>query len=332
MHGFNRKLLVIGLTLTASPALAQPAGNLPAPTPAAAMVNGQAIPETWVQRGLRRVPPAEQAKARAEIVNYLIDNMLVDQYLAQQKIPVDAKDMAARLAELQAELKKQGQEYQAMLKDMSLSEEELKAQILADIRWEKYALSQGTDAVLKQLYEKNGSMFDGTQVRARHILLMPQLSDAAAVTKARAQLAAFKQQLEAEGNQAVAKLPPSADPLARENERLSVLQNAFAKLASQFSTCPSKANGGDLNWFPRTGSMPEQFAAAAFALKPGQISDPVQTPFGIHLILVTARKTGQATKFEDVKEEVREVYCNDLREGLVAQQRKTAKITITPTK
>ena len=217
MLGFNRKLLVIGLTLTASPAMAQPAGNLPAPTPAAAMVNGQAIPETWVQRGLRRVPPAEHAKARTEIVNYLIDNMLVDQYLAQQKIPVDAKDLAARLSELQAELKKQGQEYQAMLKDMSLSEDELKAQILADVRWEKYASLQGTDAVLKQMYEKNGSMFDGTQVRARHILLMPQMSDAAAFAKARAQLVAFKQQLEAEGNQAVAKLPPSADPLAREN-------------------------------------------------------------------------------------------------------------------
>jgi len=310
MRGLNPKLVMIGLTLTTSPALAQPAGNLPAPTPAAAMVNGQAIPETWVQRGLRRVPPAEHAKARAEIVNYLIDNMLIDQYLAQQKIPVDAKDLAARLAELQAELKKQGQEYQAMLKDMSLSEEELKAQILADVRWEKYSLSQGTDAVLKQLYEKNGAMFDGTQVRARHILLMPQMSDAAAV----------------------AKLPPSADPLARENERLAVLQNAFGKLASQYSACPSKANGGDLNWFPRTGSMVEHFAAAAFALKPGQISDPVQTPFGFHLILVTARKTGQATKFEDVKEEVREVYCNNLRDGLVAQQRKIAKITITPTK
>jgi peptidyl-prolyl cis-trans isomerase C len=332
MRGLNRILAISSLVLTASPAFAQPAGNLPAPTPAAAMINGQAIPEAWVQRSLRRVPPAEHAKARAEIVNYLIDNMLVDQYLAQQKIPVDAKDVATRLAELQAELKKQGQQYQAMLKDMMLSEDELKAQILADLRWEKYALAQGTDAALQQLYEKNGTMFDGTQVRARHILLMPPMSDAAAVGKARAQLVAFKQQLEAEAAQAVAKMPPSADPLARENERLAVLQVSFGKLASQYSTCPSKADGGDLNWFPRTGSMPESFAVAAFALKPGQISDPVQTPFGLHLILVTARKSGQATKFSDVKEEVREVFCNNLRDNLVAQQRKTAKITITPAK
>jgi parvulin-like peptidyl-prolyl isomerase len=103
-------------------------------------------------------------------------------------------------------------------------------------------------------------------------------------------------------------------------------------LASQHSTCPSKADGGDLNWFPRAGTMVEPFAAAAFAMKPGQISDPVQTPFGLHLILVTARKTGQATKFDDVKEVVREAYSNKLRDSLVAQQRKTAKIVIAPAK
>jgi peptidyl-prolyl cis-trans isomerase C len=281
---------------------------------------------------LRRVPPAEHAKARVEIINYLVDNMLIDQFLAQQKIPVEPKDVAGRLAELQAELKKQGQEYQAMLKEMQITEDELKSQILADLRWEKYALAQGSDAVLKDMYAKNATMFDGSQVRARHILLTPSISDAAAVAKAKAQLVAFKQQLEAEAGRAVAKMPPSADPLARENERLSVLQAAFAKLANEYSLCPSKADGGDLNWFPRTGSMVEPFAAAAFAMKPGQISDPVQSPFGLHLILVTARKTGQVTKFDEVREEVREAYCNRLRESLVAQQRKAAKITITSAK
>jgi peptidyl-prolyl cis-trans isomerase C len=296
------------------------------------MVNGQPLPESWVQRGLRRVPPAEHAKARPEIINYLVDNMLIDQFLAQQKIPVEPKDVAARLGELQAELKKQGQDYQTMLKQMLITEDELKGQILADLRWEKFTLAQGSDAVLKDLFEKNGTMFDGSQVRARHILLTPPVGDAAAVAKAKAQLVAFKQQLEAEATRAVAKMPPSADPLARENERLAVLQTAFGKLASEHSFCPSKADGGELNWFPRTGSMVEPFAAAAFALKTGQMSDPVQTQFGLHLILVTARKSGLSTKFEDVKDEVREAYCNRLRESLVAEQRKTARITITPAK
>lgn len=334
MRELQRLSAWLSLTILAAPALAQaPADRLPAPAgAAAATVNGQPLPETWVQRGLRRVPPAEHARARPEIINYLVDNMLIDQFLAQQKLAVAPAEVAARLAEVQAELKKHNQDFATMLREMMLTEDELKAQILADIRWERYITAQGTDAVLKQMYEKNGTMFDGTQVRARHILLTPSPSDAVAVAKSKAQLVAFKQQLEAEANRALAKLPPSADPLTRETERLRAMEVLFAKMASENSVCPSKADGGDLNWFPRTGSMVEPFAAAAFALRPGQVSDPVPTQFGVHLILVTARKQGQVTKFDDIKEEVREAYVNRLREQLVAQLRSAAKIVVTPQK
>lgn len=333
MRDLLRFSALMSLTILAAPAMAQqPAAKLPVPSAPAATVNGQPLPETWVQRGLKRVPPAEHAKARPEVVNYLVDNMLIDQFLAQQKTPVTPAEIAARMNELQAELKKHNQDYATMLKEMMLTEDELKTQILADIRWEKYIAAQGTDAVLKDMYEKNGAMFDGTQVRARHILLTPSASDPAAVAKAKAQLVAFKQQLEAEANRAQSKLSPNADPLTRETERLRALEAMFGKLAAENSVCPSKADGGDLNWFPRTGSMVEPFAAAAFGLRPGQISDPVPTPFGVHLILVTARKQGQVTKFEDMKEEVREAYANRLRDNLVTQLRSTAKIVIPPQK
>lgn len=329
MHELRRFSAWLCLTTLATPVLAQaPPARAPAPSALAATVNGQPLPDAWVQRSLSRVPPAEKGKARAEIINYLVDTMLIEQFLATQKIAVEPAETAARLAELQGEIRKRGQDFAAMLKELALTEDELKQQILTDLRWEKYIIAQGTDAVLKQMYERNGAMFDGTQVRARHILLAP--GDAAATAQARAQLAGLKQQLEAEANRALAKLPPSADPLARENERLKALEAMFARLAREHSTCPSKADGGDLNWFPRTGSMVEPFAAAAFALKPGQISDPVATQFGQHLILVVARRTGQVTKFEDVKEEVREAYVNRLREDLVSQLRKAAKISITP--
>jgi len=324
--------------LLTAPAFAQqpPATPVPAPTPApnavAAVVNGQPVPEVAVQRGLKRVPPADHPKARPEILNYLIDNVLLDQHLAAQKIPVEAKEIDARVGEIQAEVKKNGQDYQKMLKDLMLTEEELKAQVAADLRWEKFAISQSTDAALKHLFEQSGEMFDGSLVRARHILLTPAAGDSAAAGQAKAQLLQFKQQVEAEAAKEVGKLPAATEPFAREAARRKKMEEAFEALAEKHSACPSKKDGGDLNWFPRAGSMVEPFAKAAFALKPGQMSDPVQTPFGYHLILVTDRKAGQATKFEDVKEEVREVFCNRLREDLVAKLRVTAKITITPVK
>lgn len=57
----------------------------------------------------------------------------------------------------------------------------------------------------------------------------------------------------------------------------------FGEVAGKFSLCPSRAQGGDLGTFGR-GRMVEAFEEAAFSLKPGEISGPVRTRFGYHLI------------------------------------------------
>ena len=61
---------------------------------------------------------------------------------------------------------------------------------------------------------------------------------------------------------------------------------SFEAIAKEKSMCPSKKNGGSLGWFTH-GQMVREFEKAAFAMKKGQISQPVKTQFGWHIIKVT---------------------------------------------
>lgn len=63
---------------------------------------------------------------------------------------------------------------------------------------------------------------------------------------------------------------------------------SFTELAEEYSLCPSKQNGGDLGFFGK-GMMVAPFEKAAFELEVGDVSEPVQTQFGWHLIYLTGK-------------------------------------------
>ena len=78
----------------------------------------------------------------------------------------------------------------------------------------------------------------------------------------------------------------------------------FAEIAKKYSDDKtSGANGGDLGRFPR-GTMVSEFEKALLKLKPGEISGPVKTPFGYHLIRLDKRKEARTLPLEEVKDQV----------------------------
>ncbi len=80
---------------------------------------------------------------------------------------------------------------------------------------------------------------------------------------------------------------------------------SFEKLAGEFSADPGSASqGGDLGFFGR-GVMDEAFEDAAFGLKPGELSEPVRSRFGYHLILLEEIKAPKITPFEQVRDKLR---------------------------
>ena len=132
---------------------------------------------------------------------------------------------------------------------------------------------------------ENKDVFNRTQVQASHIVLRVEPdAPAAEKEKAKQKLLAIKQEIDS------GKI-------------------TFADAANKYSEDDgnkSSPRGGDLGYFVRRGQFNEQFTAAAFALKKGSISDPVETPFGYHLILVTDRKEGTPIDFEQNKLLIRE--------------------------
>jgi parvulin-like peptidyl-prolyl isomerase len=296
------------------------------PAGAAATVNGEVIPEKAVQRALNRVPLARRAESRTKLIDYLVDNLLIDQSLRASKHKVEKGEVDQRVNEMKAELKKIGKDFDKMLAEIQTSEAELRTHIEADLRWFKYADSHADDKVIRHLFKTEKDLFDGSAVRARHILIEAKdPKDAKAAVK---QLKELKKKIEVEVDAGLAKLPATASKEDREKARGELINDAFARHAKANSACPTKDKGGDVSWFQKVGDMVAPFSEAAFKLQPNQMSEPVQTPFGYHLILVTERKPGKDVKLEDVKEAVREVYFERLRIGLAAKLRQKAIIRI----
>lgn len=101
----------------------------------------------------------------------------------------------------------------------------------------------------------------------------------------------------------------------------------FAALSKQYSKDPGSAeNGGDLGFFKQQDMVPE-FAKAAFALQPGQISDtPVHTQFGWHVIEVVERRQEPAPTFEQVRDQLRQKTIQEGVRKVVAQARASVSV------
>ncbi|HEX2510860.1 MAG TPA: peptidylprolyl isomerase [Microvirga sp.] len=100
----------------------------------------------------------------------------------------------------------------------------------------------------------------------------------------------------------------------------------FAKVAGELSKDPgSKGEGGDLGFFARD-RMVEAFAEAAFKLAPGEVSDPVKTQFGFHVIKVEEKRTKPLPTFDETKEQIDTYLGRKAQQDLILSLRQKAKV------
>jgi peptidyl-prolyl cis-trans isomerase C len=99
----------------------------------------------------------------------------------------------------------------------------------------------------------------------------------------------------------------------------------FATLAKDKSKDPGAAEGGDLGYFSKDQMVPE-FAEVAFKMYPGQLSNPVKTQFGWHIIKLEDKRTKQPPEFDKVKDQIETFLTRKAQTEFIANLRKTAKI------
>jgi len=158
-----------------------------------------------------------------------------------------------------------------------------------------------TDAAMHQVYnDAVKTMSDEQEVHARHILIRAAAGDDKANKEAEDKIKAI-----------IARLKKGED---------------FAKVASETTEDPSgKTTGGDLGYFTKEQMVPE-FADVAFKLDKGQISEPVHTQFGWHVIKVEDKRKKPAPSFDEVKPQIEQYVTRKAQADLVTKLRADAKI------
>jgi len=275
-----------------------------------ATVDGQPIYLSEVERLLGKVShgqevnPAALPVLQAQVLSEIVDRRLVLAYAKRTKSGPSAAEVDAALAELTSKLKVQGSSLERFLQEQSITEADLQRQVTWNLAWQMYLARYVTDARLESFFKAHHREFDGSEVSVSHILLRPK-ADA--------------------GPAATVDLLKRAEAIRRE---ITSGKLSFAEAARKYSSGPSAENGGRLGFIARQSAMVEAFSRAAFALEVGQVSQPVTTQFGVHLIRCDAVKPGKRA-WTEVREPLEKALARELLDRLARNQQQYTPVEFT---
>ncbi len=226
-------------------------------------------------------------RLREEAMDLLVEQALVGQAAEAAGIKVGDDEVEAEIAGLRAVFDSD-EAFRLRLKDEGFDEETFPLHVRRVLAAGRYLddIREGaapvTDAELERFYRDNERRLTyPEEVRVRHILLTWK------------------------------PLGTGDDRAAIREQMRPILERArngedFAALARDFSNdAATRGQGGDTGFFHR-GEMTPAFEEAAFGLASGQVSDPVETPFGVHILRVEERRDAYLLPYDEVRERLRE--------------------------
>lgn len=230
--------------------------------------------------------------------------------------PVDEKAVDAKIAEIVAQVGGRDN-FVRVLAQQKMSEDDLRREIVKGCRVDALVqqacsgVAEPTEQEIADYYAAHKDDFvSQPQVLAQHILVKTEGLDEADKVEALDKIKAIR-----------ARIVAAGEP--------GEVGQAFCREARENSDCPSGAQGGSLGWFG-PGMMVPAFDKAAFAMKCGEVSDVIETPFGYHIILKTDERAGGPQTLVDVADQIRDLLRHEARgramDVFVAELREKVKI------
>ena len=250
-----------------------------------------------------RIPPDQMGQVKPAMWKQALENLINQNLLLQEAdrsdIQPDKKAVDDRLGEISKRFPNP-EEFQKMLTSMGMSDKDFRQELSQNLKIETL-LSKNLgdskeikDEEITQFYKEHPENFQMPEkVRASHILITVEPED--------------KPEDKAQKRLEISRLKGQIDQGAD-----------FAELASKHSSCPSKSRGGDLGSFDK-GKMVKPFEDTAFQMKPGEVSDVVETQFGYHLIKVTEHEKPTVVPLEEAREKISSFLDSQNREQAVGE-------------
>jgi len=276
-----------------------------------ATVNGEEIFRKELDRRLSVLKRMNQEVTRAvkiDVINQLTKKVLLKQFVEGQDIGVSGGEIQGELGKIDIFLKSNpgysDKTLEEILETQGSSIGELEDEIRTGLALGKYLHNSVEEEDKISYFESNISVFNGEKVKLSHILIdTTKLKTAAELENAKQKIEEIKEEID-----------NGAD---------------FAETVRKYSTCPSAENGGDIGFFQKNGTLVEELAEVAFSMKVGEISEPVKTQFGYHIIRVTDKEEGKDVSYKDVADMVDFVYMQIKTEALLKGLYEKAEIEIT---
>jgi len=258
-----------------------PPSREPAAAPVlAATVDGEPIYVHEVERELeltlgdRPVDAAARPLLQAAALEQLVRRQLILGWLQSTGQAASARDVDFELERLKRSLERQRQSLEEYCRRQKLDERQLRKALEWQLSWRHFLDKYLTEENLQRHFERHQRELDGTRLRVAHILLKVD---------------------PASGTDRLAEAVARAEQIRQE---IVTGTRTFAQAAKEYSQAPSAADGGDLGFISRHEPMPEGFSRAAYRLQPQEVSRPVTSAVGVHLITCVEEQPGQRTAAE----------------------------------